>query len=281
MFPFIASRPAGMSRAAPRLTPYIASAMFPEIHLGPLRLDSYFTLMALALAIPLFYGPSRARRLMPERARDFSNLLLVMYVCALIGFRLFHVIFELPGYYLAHPMAIFQFWKGGFVAYGGLFFALISAAVFIAVKKLPVLLTADALAAPIALVFVVARLACFARGCCYGVASDAPWAVVFPQGAVAPAGVPLAPTQLYLSAAAFIVFLLIIFCERGLPRLRFPGLSAAIFLILYPIARILVEFQRADFRGEFLLGFSVSQWLSLPLMALGLWLLMLGTRFRE
>jgi phosphatidylglycerol:prolipoprotein diacylglycerol transferase len=255
--------------------------MFPEIHLGPLRLDSYFTLMALALAIPLFYGPTRAKRLMPARARDFSNLLMAMYVCALIGFRIFHVIFELPGYYLAHPLAIFQFWKGGFVAYGGLFFALTSGAVFIAVKKLPVLITADALAAPVALVFAVARLGCFARGCCYGVASDAPWAVTFPASAVAPAGVPLAPTQLYLSAAALMVFLIIIFFERGLPRIHFPGLSAAIFLLLYPIARILVEFQRADFRGESLFGFSVSQWLSLPLMALGLWLLMLGKRLKE
>jgi phosphatidylglycerol:prolipoprotein diacylglycerol transferase len=252
--------------------------MFPEIHLGPLHLDAYFTLMAAALAIPLLYGTGRARRTMPHRARDYFSMILVMYVCTLVGFRLFHVAFEMPGYYLQHPAQIFQFWKGGFVAYGGLFFALGSAAAFIGLKRMPVLRTADALAAPVALIFVVARLACFARGCCYGVPSDAPWAVVFPPAAVAPSHIPLAPTQLYLSAAALLVFALIIFFERGLPKLHFPGLSAALFLILYPVARILVEFQRADFRGESWLGFSVSQWLSLPLIALGAWLVVKGRR---
>ncbi|MFW5837647.1 MAG: prolipoprotein diacylglyceryl transferase family protein, partial [Desulfovibrionaceae bacterium] len=132
--------------------------MFPEIHLGPLHLDAYFTLMAVAMTIPLFYGPGRARRFMPDRARDYHSMVLVMYLCTLVGFRLFHVALEMPGYYLENPLEILQFWKGGFVAYGGLFFALASCAAFIAVTKMPVLATADTLAAPIALIFVIARI---------------------------------------------------------------------------------------------------------------------------
>lgn len=243
--------------------------MYPYLNIGSIHLNLYFTLMALALLIPIYWGPKRAETMLPERVREVNTMVLVMFFSVLAGFRLFHVFFELPGYYLENPLEIFQVWKGGFVAYGGLFGAIFSGWLFIRIKKLPPLITADILAAPIAMTFVVARVACFLNGCCYGRPTDFALGVCFPPGSVAPPDIHIHPTQLYLSGAALITFCLIIFFEkRG--RSYFTGLSTSIFLLLYPLARFIVEFYRADFRGGTFFDLSVSQWLSLGLMALGL-----------
>jgi len=237
--------------------------------------------MALALAVPMFYAPRRAEKILPDKARDFGNMLLVMYLSALAGFRLFYVVFVLPDYFLAHPLDIFKVWKGGFVAYGGLFLPVVVFALWVRRQKMPALLTADILAPPIVLVFAVARIACFLNGCCFGRPTQSFLGVVFPPGSVAYGfypGVALHPTQLYLCASALVVYGLIMLFETRLRRCYFTGLSAAIFLVLYPLARFIVEFFRGDFRGGALLGLSVSQCLSLVLIAFGVAIFITGRR---
>jgi len=57
------------------------------------------------------------------------------------------------------------------------------------------------------------------------------------------------------------------------PRRRFHGESLGWLLLSYGVIRFVVEWWRADMRGALWL-FSTSQWLSLPLVVLGLWLLL-------
>ncbi|MDY7001643.1 MAG: prolipoprotein diacylglyceryl transferase, partial [Thermodesulfobacteriota bacterium] len=68
---------------------------------------------------------------------------------------------------------------------------------------------------------------------------------------------------------ALVVYGVIMLFETKLRRYYFKGLSSALFLVLYPLARFIVEFYRGDFRGGALFGLSVSQCLSLVLIALG------------
>lgn len=256
--------------------------MLPYIVIGSVTIRTYFLVMSVALFMPLWLCPKRTEKMMPGREKDVLDMLLVMFFSALVGFRMFHVIFELPGYYLAHPLDILKVWKGGFVAFGGLIVPMAVFVLWTRWKKMPVLLTADILAAPFALIFVIARIACFLNGCCFGKPTDAPWCVVFPQGGAAPAGICLHPTQLYLSFSALAVFLLILAFEKTrLNKYWFPGLSTAIFFVLYPVARFVVEFFRADFRGGQLFGLSVSQCLSIGLVAVGGLVLAAGLRNRD
>lgn len=252
--------------------------MFPILHLGPYRLELYYVLMAVALGIPMWYAPERARRVLPDRVREVSDMVLWMTVATLAGFRLFHVVFELPGYYLANPLEIFSFWKGGYVAYGGLFCAVAVAWWHIRKKGLPALVTADLLAAPAALTFVVARLGCFLQGCCYGAVTDSAFGLVFPPGGTVPTPLPVHPTQLYMSGSALAILGAILLVERPLRRLYFPGLSTAVFLVLLAAARFVIEDFRADFRGADLLGLTLSQGLSLMLAGLGVWVFVRGRR---
>lgn len=88
---------------------------------------------------------------------------------------------------------------------------------------------------------ILAKVACFVGGCCYGAESDLPWAIAFPEGADAPAGIPRHPTQLYeivALAAALLVLHLV-------DRTRWAGWLLFWFVLIYGVGRPLTECFRA------------------------------------
>ncbi|MBD3217635.1 MAG: hypothetical protein GF310_05110 [candidate division Zixibacteria bacterium] len=92
---------------------------------------------------------------------------------------------------------------------------------------------------------ILAKVACFLNGCCYGAPSDLPWANTFPEGAdyyTAPPGIPRHPTQLY----EIIVPVIIQIVFLALNRVRWKGTLILWFVILYGIGRPLMEFFRAS-----------------------------------
>jgi phosphatidylglycerol:prolipoprotein diacylglycerol transferase len=83
-----------------------------------------------------------------------------------------------------------------------------------------------------------------------------------------PLDIKLHPTQLYESAAEFIIFGILYWRIR---RLHTPGAIISLYLFLYSTVRFLVEFVR-DHPGEpnpFGGPLNTSQWISLALAALG------------
>ena len=97
---------------------------------------------------------------------------------------------------------------------------------------------------------ILAKVACFLSGCCYGAVCSLPWAVTFPQEATAPAGVPLHPTQLY----EILVLGVILLVFMVLNRKRWRGTLPAWFVMLYGIGRPLTEFFRAPEKLEAVIG---------------------------
>lgn len=93
---------------------------------------------------------------------------------------------------------------------------LASAAIYARLKRLPILCTADVLAAPVALGMAFEQFGALLAGSDYGTDAQVPWAVTYshPLAAIwsgTPLGVPLHPVQAY-AALAFLtltVFLLI------------------------------------------------------------------------
>jgi phosphatidylglycerol:prolipoprotein diacylglycerol transferase len=118
------------------------------------------------------------------------------------------------------------------------------------------------------------RIANFINGELWGrpVHGDLPWAMVFPGD---PLGLPRHPSQLYealLEGALLIAIMLPLFWKT---RARFrPGLLVGVFTACIAIARFIVEFfrepdpQLEQFAHD--TGLSMGQWLSLPLILLGL-----------
>jgi len=106
---------------------------------------------------------------------------------------------------------------------------------------------------------ILAKVACFVYGCCYGAPCNLPWAVTFPEGGregTAPAGVPLHPTQLY----EILVLLVIVLVFLKLDRQRWKGTMIVWFLMLYGIGRPITEFFRSPEKLEYIIGpFTLSQ----------------------
>jgi phosphatidylglycerol:prolipoprotein diacylglycerol transferase len=181
-------------------------------------------------------------------------------------------------------LAALEVWRGGLAYYGGFIFAVIFAYYYVRKHKLGWWRTADLAAPGIMLGLVCGRLGCFLNGCCYGKPTSSFLGVVFPRGGsawrqqvdaglinAAQTALPVHPTQLYESFACLICFLVTYYIVR--PRRRAFGQVFAAMLILYAIGRSLCEIWRDDDRGV-LFGFlSTSQIISIPLLALGAWIL--------
>ncbi len=153
--------------------------------------------------------------------------------------------------------------RGGFVFYGGLIAAVIG--IFLAGKwhKLDTAMYVRKLIYLVPLAHGFGRIGCFLGGCCYGIPYDGPFSVVFPEGTVAPAGIPLFPVQLLEAVVLFVIFGILAYLSL---KKEWPYMLET-YLILYGIARFGIEFLRYDdYRGSFL-ALSTSQWVSLGAVA--------------
>lgn len=149
--------------------------------------------------------------------------------------------------------SLFKWWETGdfrlqgATFYGGEIFGCLlwATMLFFRRRPVPVLEWFDALAPCIAAGHAIGRIGCFLGGCCYGLPTDLPVGVVFPEGSLPYArygSVPLHPTQLYEAGLLLLIFLVLMTMPR---RGAFPR-----YLILYGAGRFLIEFLRADDRGS-------------------------------
>ena len=224
-----------------------------------LLLSTYVFMMSVIYCISLLWAIKRAdqKGLSRHKTLDYS---LVIMISGVLGARLVHVIFEYPDYYLKYPFDIFLLYQGGFVFYGGFLFAFLGCFIIIKYRKDSLTLWMDFFTPIISFGYALGRIGCFLGGCCYGKPSSISWAITFSPDALAPANIPLHPTQLYLSGSEFIIFALILFAEK---KKLFPkGCLFYFWLLLHSISRLIVEPFRGDFRGEVFLSLSLSSWIS-------------------
>ena len=80
-----------------------------------------------------------------EYSQKVLDLCFYVMVSALLGARLLYVVVEYR-YFLASPLEIFKFWKGGLVFYGGLILGVIVALWYLKRHQMPVWKVADLLA---------------------------------------------------------------------------------------------------------------------------------------
>jgi phosphatidylglycerol:prolipoprotein diacylglycerol transferase len=98
----------------------------------------------------------------------------------------------------------------------------------------------DLVALALTIPMILAKVACFVNGCCYGAASDVPWALSFPVGAKAPVDILRHPTQLY----EIVMLIVIAFTLDRLDRPRWRGTLLLWFVMLYGVGRPLTEWFR-------------------------------------
>jgi phosphatidylglycerol:prolipoprotein diacylglycerol transferase len=235
---------------------------------------SYGVLLALAYLLGLQLAVVRARRRGLDGAKimDFGIYLII---AALVGAKAMLLIVDFD-YFRQQPREILSIVRAGGVFYGGLIAAFLVGLWLVRRYQLPVWTTADLIAPGIALGHVVGRLGCLLAGCCYGTPTDVPWGITFTDPAAAanvgtPLGTPLHPTQIYDAGAELLILIFLLVTERR--GHQFAGRTFWTYMVLYGVARFIVEFFRGDPRGM-VFGLSTSQFVSLLIVPIGIVMLL-------
>jgi phosphatidylglycerol---prolipoprotein diacylglyceryl transferase len=213
--------------------------------------------------------------------RDILDLSLFVSIIGFIGARLIHVVYEFPEYYKEEPSRIFDFGRGGYVYYGGLLFGILAGWLFLRFRNLKPQLKYFDFAAPVlSLGYALGRIACLCAGCCYGPVFDGPFGMsVTDENGILHRH---HPTPLYSTLLELVIFGFLILLERKRDlrdrlHLNFNGGEFFAWLMLHSLARFILEFWRADYRGpEYI--FSLSGWISLILFGVAITGLVYGKR---
>ena len=186
-----------------------------------------------------------------------SDLLLWVLVPAILGARLYYVIFSWD-YYSKNPSEIIMIRNGGLAIYGGLLTAFLITYIYSKKKKIPFLTILDIFAPGIALGQAIGRWGNFINKEAYGRATDLPWAIIID-------GQKVHPTFLYESLGDFVIFIVLYnLCKKNRNE---EGTIISLYFILYGILRFFVEGLRTD--SLYFLGMRVSQLVSLVLVVIG------------
>ena len=248
--------------------------VYPELFkVGPFTVYTYGVLLAASYLLGLRLAMWRAKKwgLDPNRVLDLG---IYIIIAALVGAKLLLLVVDFDQF--KDPRELLNLARLGGVFYGGLLLAVIVAFWYIARHRMPFWTTCDVFAPGIALGHVTGRLGCLAAGCCYGKPTDVPWAIVFTNPLAAtnvgtPLGIPLHPTQLYEAGAALVIVTLLLVTERrGRP---FAGRTFWSYMFLYAVSRYVIEMYRGDPRGTVFGIFSTSQFISIVLGPLSLFML--------
>ena len=248
------------------------------LELGPITIHWYGVLMALAFLA----GYVNWVRLGRREGRDLnscSDLLFWIMVSGIIGARLLYVLLNVDEF-RETPLKVFMITQGGLVYYGGFLAAGVAIAVLARRNGEPILRYLDFVITAVPLAHVFGRIGCLMNGCCFGVLSAGPCAVTFPRDSypwavhlrngwldrAAARSLSVHPVQLYESALNLAIYIVLLFLYK---RKRRDGCVLAVYLLLYPAARFLLEFLRGDPRDHFF-GFSIGQLFSLALFAVGI-----------
>ena len=223
---------------------------------------------------------------------QIEDLLTWVILGVIFGGRLGYVLFYQPSYYLQNPSEIFYVWQGGMAFHGGLLGVITAGLIFTTRYKIPKLSAADIMALGVPPGLLLGRLANFINAELWGRPTDLPWGVAFPTQAAqfCPDVIGVCarhPSQLYEALLeGLILGGLLLWLAWRRDAYKTPGLIAGTFFLGYGIARFSVEFARqpdAQFvsagnplglaleMGGY--GLTMGQLLSVPMIALGLYLI--------
>ena len=259
------------------------------ISIGPLAIRWY----ALSYIVGFILFTILGRRRIAQGNSVFTKEMLDDFLTwgilgVILGGRIGYVLFYKFSDYLANPLDIFKVWEGGMSFHGGFLGVVVAMWLFGRKHNISILKLMDTVAPLVPLGLASGRIGNFINGELWGRVTElnAFWAMGFPQAryedAEAAAHNPLwaewlqqygmlprHPSQLYQFALEGICLFIIvwIFSKKTRPA----GQTAALFLGGYGLFRFIAEFARQpdDYLGLLTLGLSMGQWLSVPMIVLG------------
>jgi phosphatidylglycerol:prolipoprotein diacylglycerol transferase len=185
-----------------------------------------------------------------------------------LGGRLGYVLFYQFGYFMQHPNEILAVWQGGMSFHGGFLGVLVAMGLFARKYRLKWLNIMDFVAPLVPIGLGAGRMGNFINGELWGRVTNSEYGMVFPRVDQ----LLRHPSQLYEFTLEGICLFLILWIYSSKPRET--GAISALFLIGYGSFRFIAEYTREpdSYLGLLSMGFSMGQWLSLPMMLVGIWM---------
>ncbi|UCD71352.1 MAG: prolipoprotein diacylglyceryl transferase [Syntrophobacterales bacterium] len=238
--------------------------MSPEIFkIGPMSIRWYGVLILAGVILGLFLAGREAKR-QEMRIEVIYDLFYYMLISAIVGARLYYVIFSWD-LYRNNLGGIIAFWHGGLAIHGAIIGGTFSALIYTRLKGISFWKVADCCAPSLILGQAIGRWGNFFNQEAYGRPTDLPWGI-FIDEAHRPfryiQQTHFHPTFLYESLWDFCVFLFLLWGRRK--KGIIPGDVFLAYLMLYSLGRFWIEGLRMD--SLMFAGFRVAQIVSLFLI---------------
>ena len=270
------------------------------LSLGPLKIHWYGLMYLLAFASAWWLGRQRilSGRLPGVDMNGLSDLAFYGMLGVVLGGRIGYILFYSFGAFLDNPLMIFKVWEGGMSFHGGLLGVMAAALWWTRKQKIHFFDTMDFVAPLVPAGLGFGRIGNFIGAELWGKYTQAGWGVIFPSTDpnVLKLGLNAAqlqaqyaagaldkfarhPSQLYQAFLEGLVMFSVLWWFSRKPRPRYA--VSGMFALLYGVFRFVVEFVRVPDEGIGYLAFgwlTMGQLLSLPLIALGLFLFWLSRR---
>lgn len=248
----------------------------------------------LMFAIGFFVGYEMVNRIFRHEGAPESwvgQLFFYVIIATVVGSRLGHVFFYDWSYYSHHLSEIPKIWEGGLASHGGVLGIIIAIWLYSKwVTRRSMLWTFDRLVVPVGLVAALIRMGNLFNHEIYGGPTTLPWGFRFVdnvnewmQGAAPIFTPPCHPTQIYEALCYLAVFGLCVWMYWRRHEAERPGLIFGVFMTGIFVARFFIEFLKNvqepwEIGLRAATGLDMGQWLSIPFIVLGVWLIVRALR---
>lgn len=234
----------------------------PVLHLGLIPVNWY----GITTALGFLVGGWLVWRWAPESGvprEKIEGLLLWIVVGVIVGARVYFLVQNDFGSYLAHPLRMFAVWEGGLAYFGGLFGGTLAAFLYTLRERQPFPRVADLFAPAIPVGSAIGRVSCGLAGMDYGTPTRLPWGVVYtnPNSYAPVDGVARHPDQFYELIGDLAIAWVLIKLRGKLPD----GGLFLLYLILFSVLRFFIFFVRGS-SPAVALGLKNAQWTALAIL---------------
>lgn len=248
---------------------------------GPIEIRSYGVLFAGGFSAGILYSMMRASKRGIKR-EFLLDVGVITIISAVIGAKLFYIIFYEWQYFFSNPVEILKSFTSGFVFFGGLIGAVTADIIYIRKKGYDVRQLGDIIAPGVMLGLAIGRIGCFGHGCCYGKLLK--WGIKFPVNSPAfndhlknkivelnaGCSLPVYPTQIMSSLGVLLIFFLALWIEKK--KTLKTGQMSIFVVMAYSGFRFLIEYLRVN---PVYFGLTISQWIALIIFVSSFYLIKL------
>lgn len=201
--------------------------------------------------------------------KALDKLSIYMLIGTVLGARLGHCLFYELDYYLSNPFEIFNIRQGGLASHGAAIGIILALWFFVRKEKRPFSWILDRIVIVVALAGMLIRIGNLINSEIYGAPTTVPWAFIFEEVDQ----IPRHPSQIYEALMCLLLFAFLWWLYFKRNAASKPYLLFGVFLLVCFGFRFLIEFIKdVQVSFEYEMMFNMGQWLSIPFVILGSYL---------